>query len=68
MSTNTNLVQMPASDNKKRKAKPTKDTTASVWNPDWKYVSAEKTDLAAKFRRIQREQKLEAAKKVRRIK
>lgn len=67
MSTNTNLVQMPASD-KKRKAKPVKDTTASVWNPDWKYTPAEKTDLAKKFRRIQREQQLEAAKKVRRIK
>ena len=67
MSTNTNLVQMPANDGKK-KQKPAKDTTPSVWNPDWKYTSAEKTDLAKKFKRIQREQKLEAAKKVRRIK
>lgn len=67
MNTNTNLVQMPTTE-KKRRVKPVKDTTASVWNPDWKYVPAEKTDLAKKFRRIQREQKLEAAKKVRRIK
>jgi hypothetical protein len=68
MSTNTNLVQMPTNDGKKRKAKEVKDTTASVWNPDWKYTPASETDLAKKFRRIQREQKLEAAKKVRRIK
>lgn len=68
MSTNTNLVQMPTSDSKKRKTKAVKDTTASVWNPDWKYTPSSETDLAKKFRRIQREQKLEAAKKVRRIK
>lgn len=67
MRTNANLVQMPTSD-KKRKAKLVKDTTASVWNPDWKYTPSGETDLAKKFRRIQREQKLEAAKKVRRIK
>lgn len=67
MGTNTNLVQMPTSD-KKRKPKQAKDTTASVWNPDWKYVPSGETDLAKKFRRIQREQKVEAAKKVRRIK
>lgn len=68
MSTNANLVQMPASDGKKKQKAREKDTLASVWNPDWKYTPAEKTDLAKKFRRIQREQKLEAAKKVRRIK
>lgn len=68
MSTNMNLAVMPTSDSKKRKTKPAKDTTASVWNPDWKYTPASETDLAKKFRRIQREQKLEAAKKVRRIK
>ena len=68
MSTNTNLAVMPTSDSKKRKAKAIKDTTASVWNPDWKYTPAGETDLAKKFRRIKREQKLEAAKKVRRIK
>ncbi len=68
MSTNTNLVQMPATDENKVRAKEVKDATASVWNPDWKYTSASETDLAKKFRRIQREQKLEADKKVRRIK
>lgn len=66
MSTNTSLVQMPAND--KKKPKPHSQIQPSVWNPEWKYTPAEKTDLAKKFRRIQREMKAEAAKKVRRIK
>ena len=66
MSTNTSLVQMPAND--KKKTKPTAQIQPSVWNPEWKYTPAEKTDLDKKFRRIQRELKAEAEKKVRRIK
>jgi hypothetical protein len=57
---------MPAND--KKKTKPTAQIQPSVWNPEWKYTPAEKTDLAKKFRRIQRELKAEAEKKVRRIK
>ena len=68
MSTNTSLVPMPANDKKKPKAKPMSEIQPSVWNPEWKYTSAEKTDLAKKFRRIQRELKEQAEKKVRRIK
>lgn len=66
MNTNTSLVPMPAND--KKKQKPSSQIQPSVWNPEWKYTPAEKTDLAKKFRRIQRELKAEAAKKVRRIK
>lgn len=66
MNTNTSLVPMPAND--KKKTKPTAQIQPSVWNPEWKYTPAEKTDLAKKFRRIQRELKAEAEKKVRRIK
>ena len=37
-----------------------KDTTASVWNKGWKYAAAgTAVDLAAKFRRIRRQQALE---------
>lgn len=66
MNTNTSLVPMPEND--KKKPKPSSQIQPSVWNPEWKYTPAEKTDLAKKFRRIQRELKAEAAKKVRRIK
>jgi hypothetical protein len=66
---NQNSVLMPVMPEKKRKAKKVvTDDTPSVWNPEWKYTPAEKTDLAKKFRRIQREQKATAAAKVRRIK
>jgi hypothetical protein len=41
---------------------------ASVWNDDWKYIPASDTDLAKRFRRIRREQQLEQAKAMRRIK
>lgn len=68
MSTNTSLVPMPANDKKKPKPKPMSQIQPSVWNDEWKYTPAEKTDLAKKFRRIQRELKAEAEKKVRRIK
>jgi hypothetical protein len=50
-----------------KKDKP-KDTLASVWNDDWKYVPAGETDIAKRFRRIKREQALERAKTVRSIK
>ena len=68
MSTNTNLVAMPTSDGKKKQKPKERDPSPSLLNPDFKYTPAEKTDLAKKFRRIQRELQLEAAKKVRRIK
>ena len=45
-----------------------KDTTASVWNKNWVYVPAGETDLAKKFRRIRREQALNQAKAMRRVK
>lgn len=50
------------------KTKKVKDTTASVWNNDWVYVPAGDTDLAKRFRRIRREQALEQAKAMRRVK
>lgn len=52
------------------KAKKEKDTTPSVWNKDWKYQTAGSAmDLAEKFRRIRRQQELEAKqKKMRRVK
>lgn len=65
MSTNTSLVQMPANDGKTCKPTPVK---ASVWNKDWKYTPAGDTDLAKTFRRIRREQELEAARKMLEIK
>jgi hypothetical protein len=57
---------MPVNESKKRKPKP-KDRTPSVWNPDWKYTPAGETDLAKKFKRIERERKENESKKVRRI-
>ena len=66
---NQNRLLMPVMPEKKRKAKKVvTDDTPSVWNPEWKYTSAEKTDLSKKFRRMLREQKAAAAAKVRRIK
>jgi hypothetical protein len=55
---------MPAKKQKKR------DDTPSVYNPDFKYKPAGTAmDLAAKFKRIQREQaKAAKANKVRRVK
>ena len=58
------LPQQQASKIKERKKK---DSTASVWNNDWKYIPASDTDLAKRFRRIKREQQLEQAK-MRRVK
>lgn len=52
----------------KPKDKKVKDPTASVWNNDWVYVPAGETDLGKRFRRMQREQRLEQAKAMRRIK
>lgn len=41
-----------------------KDTTASVWNPDWKYRAAGSAlDLAEKFKRIRKQQEQEAKEK-----
>jgi hypothetical protein len=54
-----------------KEVKPKKDTTASVWNPNWKYRTAgSATDLAEKFRRIRRQQEAEKAAKgeMRRVK
>ena len=50
--------------------KPKKDTTASVWNPNWKYKpGGTAMDLAEKFKKIRRElQEQEQAKKMRRVK
>jgi hypothetical protein len=47
-----------------------KDTTPSVWNPHWKYQTAGSAlDLAEKFKRIRKQQELEAKeKKMRRVK
>jgi hypothetical protein len=59
---------MPVMPKKSKAKKVVTDDTPSVWNPEWKYTSAEKTDLAKKFRRLIREQKAAAAAKVRRIK
>jgi hypothetical protein len=52
----------------KPKERKVKDTTASVWNNDWVYVPAGETDLSKKFRRIRREQALDQAKAMRRVK
>jgi hypothetical protein len=52
----------------KPKQKKPKDTSASVWNDDWKYVPAGETDIAKRFRRIKREQAIERAKAVRSVK
>jgi hypothetical protein len=66
---NQNSLLMPVMPEKKRKAKKViTDDTPSVWNAEWKYTPAEKTDLKKKFRRLMREQKAAAAAKVRRIK
>lgn len=59
-----------ATDEMPPKKKQKQDTTPSVWNPNFKYQPAGTAmDLAAKFKRIQREQ-AKAAKqnKVRRVK
>ncbi len=68
MISSTSLVQMPVTDKKRKAKKVVTDDTPSVWNPEWKYTPAEKTDLAKKFRRLMREQKAASAAKVRRIK
>ena len=56
--------EMPPKKQKKR------DDTPSVWNPNFKYQPAGTAmDLAAKFKRIQREQaKAAKTSKVRRVK
>jgi hypothetical protein len=59
------LPQQQEAAKRKRKEK---DPTACVWNDDWKYIPASDTDLAKRFRRIRREQALEQAKAMRRIK
>ena len=58
-----------ADDMPAKKQKP-RDDTPSVYNPDFKYKPAGTAmDLAAKFKRIQREQaKAAKASKVRRVK
>jgi len=63
-----NLIQMPTE--VKKKANEKKDTTPSVWNPNWKYKpGGTAMDLAEKFKRIRKQMvEQEQAKKMRRVK